>query len=526
MNKAQGSSPRQPQLDLGGHRFTRWVVPALIVALLSACASPSLREDRAPLEPSFAKPPSEQGILWEMADGIMTEYGPEHSGFLLLDGSKLALQARLALIDSAVSSLDIQTYLWYPDNSGRLILERAVAAANRGVHVRLLVDDLITLGQDQVIYELEQRPNIEVRLFNPWEDRSTMSRLGEMLMEKERLNVRMHNKLLIADGNAAVVGGRNIGDHYFGMHSDYNFHDLDLFAFGYAARQSNVMFDSFWNSDWVVSAVDIDLEPDPEFARQQWQQIQKKNRESTELETIGVEPRNWDQLIRDSVDQLSIGTGTLIFDEAIAGAIEQNVANELFGLLDIAQEELLITNAYLIPGEPAIEFLQSLTDRGVQVKILTNSLESHDVPAVNSHYREWRDDLILAGAELYELRADAEIKNVVDVPPVEGEFIGLHTKAFVMDGRYSFVGSMNFDPRSMNINTESGAFIDSPGLAEALTRLMERDMQPVNAWQVLLDENGEPYWVNSDQTVYKQPARNTSQRIQDKLFKVLPKEEF
>ena len=160
------------------------------------------------------------------------------------------------------------------------------------------------------------------------------------------------------------------------------------------------------------------------------------------------------------------------------------------------------------------------------MRILTNSLASHDVPAVNSHYKGWRDDFILAGAELYELRPDAAIQSIVDVPPVQGEFVGLHTKSVVVDREYVFIGSMNFDPRSFSINTEAGAFVRSPGLAAELAKVMERDMQPENAWQVFLDEDGDPYWVNSDETVYEQPARGTSQRIMDKIFKVVPKEQY
>ena len=198
----------------------------------------------------------------------------------------------------------------------------------------------------------------------------------------------------------------------------------------------------------------------------------------------------------------------------------------MFPCMNMAKEELLITNAYLIPSQAAVDFLQSLTDRGVRVRILTNSLASHDVPAVNSHYREWRDDLIHAGAELYELLSDAAIKDLVDVPPVSGEFVGLHTKAFVVDRKMAFIGSMNFDPRSFNINTEAGAFVHSIGLGEDLAQMMERDMSPENAWQVFLDEKGAPYWVNSDERTDRQPARGGSQRVMDKIFKVVPKGQY
>lgn len=506
--------------------LTRHLSTGVLALLLVACAGPTLKTDRVETLDSYSRPPATQGILHDLSDAVMTQHGREHSGFRLLDGSYDGLAARLALIDSAVDSLDVQTYLWYPDNSGRLVLERAVEAAKRGVHVRLIVDDLLTIGLDQTIYELNQSPNIELRLFNPWKDRSTLARAGEMVAEMERLNQRMHDKLVIADGHAAIVGGRNIGDHYFGLSHDYNFHDLDLIGFGHIAQQAAGMFDHFWNSDLVVSAENLDVEPDPEYAREKWADLQEKNRAAPELQTFGVEPSDWSSMLRDMADQLHPGTSNLIYDDTSGQEIRQNVITHMFPFMNEATEELLITNAYIIPGQPAIDFIQSLTDRGVRVRILTNSLESHDVPAVNSHYRDWRDDFILAGAELFELRADAEIANVVNVPPVKGEFVGLHTKAFVVDRRKVFIGSMNFDPRSANINTEAGAFVDSPGLAEDLARVMERDMDPENAWQVLLDDKGTPYWINSDRRVDKQPARTGGQRVMDKIFKVIPKEQY
>lgn len=495
----------------------------LIAAILvSACSGASLRDDIVRHEPSLSKPRATEGILWEMANAIETEHGPDHSGFSLLDGSYDSLITRLALIDSSVSSLDIQTYLWYPDYSGRLLLKRAVEAADRGVYVRLLVDDLLTIGFDQNIYELDRRPNVEVRMFNPWKKRSTLSRGGEFIAQMERLNQRMHNKLVVADVNAAIVGGRNNGDHYFGLSEDYNFHDLDLLGFGYIASQSARMFDHFWNSEWVVSADNLDVEPDPEFARQKWAEVLEYLRNSEELKTFGTEPTDWTGELVQMADELHIGTAELVHDTTTEDAIEQNVYEIMFPWMNQAQEELLITNAYIIPSEKGIEFVRSLVDRGVKVRILTNSLASHDVPAVNSHYQKWRDDFILAGVELYEARPDPEMRSIVNVPPMEAEFIGLHTKAFVVDRKKAFIGSMNFDPRSANLNTESGAFVHSPGLAEELARVMERDMLPENAWQVLMDEEGDLYWVNSDERVDKQPARSSGQRVMDKIMKIVP----
>lgn len=502
------------------------LLTAIAVLALAACTGPSLKDERIEDVATIDRPRATEGPLYDLAEAIMQEHGRDHSGFRLLDGSYDGLAARLALIDSAVSSIDIQTYLWYPDNSGRLLLERAVEAAKRGVHVRLLVDDLLTIGLDQTIYELNQHPNIEFRLFNPWGERSMLARGGEMIAQMERLNQRMHDKLVVADGNAAIVGGRNIGDHYFGLSEAYNFHDLDLVGFGHIAEQAEGMFDHFWNSDWVISAINLDTEPDPEHARDQWASIRQQNRDAVALQGIGIEPRDWSDVLGKLADDLHLGTSELVYDTTSSEAIEQNVAAELFPWMNKAQKELLVTNAYIIPSQRAIDFVQSLTDRAVRVRILTNSLASHDVPAVNSHYRGWRDDFIQAGAELYELRSDAAIKEIVDVPPISGEFVGLHTKAFVVDRRISFIGSMNFDPRSMAINTEAGAFVDSPGLGEELAQLMERDMSPENAWQVFLDDEGEVYWVNADERVDKQPARTGGQRVMDKIFKIIPAEQY
>lgn len=497
-----------------------------VVTVLSGCAGPSLRDEIVRAEATFAKPPATEGIIADRSAAIRAEYGVEYSGFKLLDGSYDALSWRLALIDSAVSSVDIQTYLWYPDDAGRLILQRAVDAALRGIDVRLVVDDLLTIKLDQAIYELDQLPNVEIRLFNPWKDRSILSRGGEMIAEFERLNTRMHDKLMIVDGHAVVVGGRNIGDHYFGLSTAYNFHDLDVLGFGHIATQANAMFDHFWNSEWVVSAQNLDVEYDARFTDEKWRALREANQSSAKLSVFGAESRDWSREFAALAKRLHPGTSYLVFDTAAGDSIDQKMAPHMFSFMDLARKELLITNAYIVPGQNGIDFVKTLTERGVSVRILTNSLESHDVPAVNSHYKDWRDDFIQAGAELYELRADAEIQSIVDVVPVRGAFTGLHSKAVVVDRDKVFIGSMNFDPRSFNINTEAGAFITSPGLAEGLARVMERDMEPVNAWRVLLDDKGKPYWVNSDRTVYRQPARDGSQRAMDAIFKMFPKDQY
>ncbi len=510
-------------------RLTRAVlvtVAAALIGSLAACTTPALREDAGRPVPSYAAAPASTGILAEVAARIERDHGPDYSGFSLLDGSHEALTWRLAMIDSATSSLDIMTYLWYPDASGKLILERALRAAQRGVRVRLVVDDLLTAGQDQVLRNIQQWGNIELRLFNPWTQRDLGSRAGEAIAQMERLNSRMHDKLLIADGRAAIVGGRNIGDHYFGLSPAYNFHDLDLLAIGELARDAGNMFDHFWNSEWVASAESLTVSPDREQADAGWANLQLQNRREDRLRSFAREPKDWAADFRTLESSLRPGTGKVIYDEISAGEIQQSMLGRMFAFFQQAQSELFITNAYIIPGERGIGMLEELGARGVDVRILTNSLASHDVPAVNSHYEPWRGRIIAAGAELHELRADAAIQQIVDVPPVSAKFVGLHTKAAVVDRRHVFIGSMNLDPRSAAINTEMGAMIDSPGLAEDLRRIMLRDMSGANAWRVSVADNGSLRWTNDDETVSSQPTRGFMQGVMNLIFKVVPAEQF
>lgn len=204
-----------------------------------------------------------------------------------------------------------------------------------------------------------------------------------------------------------------------------------------------------------------------------------------------------------------------------------SVSSEPLGkLLRSAERDIRIVNAYIIPDQKFIDGMRRIIDRGVEVRILTNSLASHDVPAVNSHYRKWRKPIVDAGAKLYELRSDPAIKPRVDTSPVVSKFTGLHTKSVVVDGQRVFIGSMNFDPRSVNINTEMGIIIDSTGLGREMVRLAERDMAPENAWRVTLDDEGNLAWTNSDETVHRQPARNFWQRVMDAVFKILPKSQL
>jgi putative cardiolipin synthase len=513
---------------------TRIVLVLALAVSLSTCATRTVAPYVRPA-PEHAMPAQPDGVFADLESVIHAAHGPEVSGFQLIDRNEDGLRWRLALIDSARHSIDLQYYLWYGDTAGRVVAKRILDAADRGVRVRMLVDDLNTLIKDagtvslrdKVAAWLDSHPNVELRLFNPWSSREIAGRVGSSLTDLERVNQRMHNKALIVDNRAAIIGGRNIGDEYMGLNAEFNFHDLDVLGVGPVARQTSDIFDVYWNSDWVmpVSALEIPISPTEQAAARE--ELLRLLSEAESLSRFPIPPQTWSVELAALRGTLHMGTSQVISDLPNAGIIEHVMLERIRSMLEAAQSELLIVNAYIIPTDRGIATLHELKGRGADMKVLTNSLASHDVPAVNSHYKRWRRPIIEAGAELYELRHDAEIQRLVcDTPPARAEFVGLHSKAMVVDRARVYIGSMNFDPRSAQTNTEMGVFIESPGLGEALASLIERDMQPANSWRVEVSGDGKLRWMNDVETVNSQPARSWWQRVEDLIFKAVPKEYY
>jgi putative cardiolipin synthase len=498
---------------------------ALLLPLLLLAACRTLPAD-LPLEPpAQALAPAASGPLAELERAVRARVGDERSGFRLLDWNGDALRWRLALIDGATRSLDLQYYLWYGDASGSLLSEAVLRAADRGVRVRVLVDDLMSSGEEDLVSAAANaHPNVELRLFNPWRRRSggPLSRGLEFLARMDRLNSRMHNKLTVADNRVAICGGRNLGDHYFGLDHRYSFHDLDVLAVGPAARKLSEAFDVYWNAAPVAAAGTL-----AEGSSEQLEQLREENREwleeAHELSGLPRGPQDWSEPLRALPAKLHAGTARPVYDLPGSDTIADGSSRAgILQAIDGAREEILVENAYWIPNESSIAYLYELEERGVRVRFLTNSLASHDVPAVNGGYKKWRKPVLEAGVELYELRHDAAVKARQDTPPVESEFLGLHAKTFVVDRKVAYVGSHNFDPRSHEINTELGLLVESPGLARALAQRIEADMQSDNSWRVELDEDGKLFWKAGDLRVERQPARGGWQRFQDAIFGILP----
>jgi putative cardiolipin synthase len=506
----------------------------MLTVFLAGCATEAVKPYVRPA-PEYAMPSQPDGAFADIESAIRAAHGPEASGFELLDSNEDGLRWRLALIDSAKHSIDVQYYLWYGDASGRLLMKRLLDAADRGVKVRLLIDDLNTIirtasivsQRDMVAAWIDAHPNVEVSLFNPWKNRAIAARAGESLVELERVNRRMHNKQIIVDNQAVIIGGRNIGDEYFGLNSDFNFHDLDVLGIGPVARQASTVFDAYWNSEWVmhVSALQLSVSPAEQAAGHD--KLVRVLGETKSLARFPLAPQSWSAEFDALRARLHVGTSEVYSDMPTDGDIRRVMLDQTHRTMMLSRRELLIVNAYIIPGEQGMAMLKELNGRGVTIKILTNSLASHDVPAVNSHYKEWRKPIVESGAELYETRHDAAIQSLVsDTPPTKAKFMGLHSKGMVVDREYSFIGSMNFDPRSAQINTEMGVLIKSPGLAESLAEVIERDMRPANSWRVELDADGNLRWTDDKETVTRQPARNWWQRVEDVFFMMFPKEYY
>jgi cardiolipin synthase C len=360
-----------------------------------------------------------------------------------------------------------------------------------------------------MLSRIDKHPNIEIRVFNAWRERGWVGRALEGAADFGRINRRMHNKQMVADNRVAIIGGRNVGDEYMGLNAEFNFHDLDVLGVGPVARQASSVFDRYWNSDWVRS---IPPSSGPETGRLTPEMIELPPAAAAHpaMKVLVAGARSWSADIDRLPASLSIGRSAVHTDSPSRAEGTRNHMPEAFrALMRSARREVLITNAYIIPDENFMGDLRELAGRGVTVRILTNSLASHDVPAVNAHYEGWRRLILQSGAALHELRADAAIKaELVDTPPVRAGFVGLHTKAMVIDRERSFIGSMNLDPRSEVFNSEMGVIVDSAALAQVLARNMERDMSGANSWQVVLADDGTLRWKNDAGERSSQPARS------------------
>jgi cardiolipin synthase C len=453
---------------------------------------------------------------------------PGLSGFNLLSHGREAFIVRLALADLAERSLDMQYYVWDGDTTGRIIVDRVMKAADRGVRVRLLVDDPYYKASDPVIAAFDAHPNVEIRLFNPLTNRRWSA--VDFIVDFGRVNRRMHNKLMVADNAAAIVGGRNIGDIYYGVNTTANYRDLDVLAVGPVVRDLSGVFDRYWNSP---STVPIAAIVDRVYGAADLDAIQIRLREAIATADYPYPiDQDLDELAGRGAefrDNLVWAHGRIIADDPetiVCGKESDDVVEFIRGRVAQLKEELLIESPYFVLPAGAQATVKALHERNVRVRVLTNSLASNDMLPAHSGYAKTRRRLLEHGMELYELRPDTDAFRPGWSLLSGRSPAALHTKAMAFDREAVFVGSFNLDPRSAVINTEAGLYIESPELAERLTAYMATGVVPANSYRVLLDPNGNIVWetVRNGQTVrYRdEPETGLRRRFVAGLLKLLP----
>ncbi|KPK93133.1 MAG: hypothetical protein AMJ94_03785 [Deltaproteobacteria bacterium SM23_61] len=420
---------------------------------------------------------------------------PGESGFYILSSGMDAFVARVLLTEAAERTLDLQYYIIQDDLTTAFLAERLIRAAERGVRVRLLVDDMGGGIKDFEVTLFAAHPNIEVRLFNPFSERqSGFFRLFEMLGNYGRVNRRMHNKMFVADNQAAIIGGRNLADEYFQARPDVNFADLDLLAVGPIVRDISASFDEYWNSDWAIPiGAFVDRQPTKQDLEEKWKELQKRNAEAKDSDYArALRQTDLIRQLEKGKIPLAWAEGQVVCDRPGKIAdLEQSdpslyLGPQLRPFLESTQKELILISPYFVPGRDGVKILEKMRKRGAAVRILTNSLAATDVAAVHSGYARYRKDLLKLGIELYEMRPTPSQKRKMEREEarVGSSRASLHAKSFIFDRQTIFVGSKNLDPRSAYLNTEIGLVVKSPELARQLVALFEEGTQPQRSFRL------------------------------------------
>jgi putative cardiolipin synthase len=449
----------------------------------------------------------------------------------LIEDPYEALALRLALIDAARDRIDAQYYIWDHDLSGRVLGQRLFAAADRGVQVRVLLDDVDLVSGDLPWLALDAHPNIAVRAFNPFRQRGrrALMRLLEGLLDFRRLNHRMHSKVLCTDASACVVGGRNIGNAYFGLDPQANFRDLDVLATGPAVADVRRSFEAFWDSEhaWPLGNL-ARVRFTPLRLLERRKRLDRFARRAL-AELHGAE---WDanavqQVLSRCAGRLTAAHVEVLTDtpDKLSGA-PSPIAEGFSAFASAATRELLIESAYFVPGDRGHDNLRALRERGVQVRVTTNSLASTDVPLVHGAYAAARPALLQAGVILHEVKPLFPV-GLRRLLRRQRSRASLHTKAAAVDRRRAFVGSMNLDPRSIRINTEIGLLIDCPAFAEHVAAALDRTASPDLSWQVEWDAathrlRWHTHFRGRPVSIAHEPVTGWTRRLLAALARLLP----
>ncbi|MFW2437800.1 MAG: phospholipase D family protein [Arenicellales bacterium] len=500
-------------------------VVLLLSAIVSSCTVVPLK---SPKTHSTAITTTADTYFGRAADG-WSQLHDGQSGFFPIVQGMDALGARLNMIEKAENTIDLQYFLMKDDIAGLVLANALVGAADRGVRIRFLLDDVFTSASDRTLLLMSQHPNIEVRLFNP------ISRRGlyqlNFVGSFKKANRRMHNKSFTVDNAISIVGGRNIADEYFQLREDAVFADFDVLALGDIAKAVSNSFDSYWNHDLAIpieQLLDIDTSESLEAERSKLSNKAKLTYARVYSESMSSELL---QNLISGKQSLYVAEGIVIADDPDklqnpVSTDHMGLATDVDKLLRQAERELIFISPYYVPGDDGVQYARELLEKDVRVVVVTNSLASNNHVAVHSGYARYRKDVLKAGVELYEIRANAG-KEVQD--GYGPDVLTLHTKLILIDRRYLFVGSLNLDPRSLEINAEMGLLIDSEELVGAMAAGIEKDI-PSASYRLVLDDKHRIVWhgnLNGESvSLTTEPLANRWLRFKAWLLKIAPESQL
>lgn len=470
------------------------VVSLLILLLAGGCAG---TPENIGQTPSYALTDTDDTAFGKAANKKLAAH-PGKSGFVLLPNGLDAFVARALMARRAERSLDVQYYLYHSDLTGRLFLNELIQAAERGVRVRILIDDWGMGGRDRGLVVFDSHPDIEVRVFNPFNRKG--SRSLQFVNRLGRVTRRMHNKSFTVDNQATVVGGRNIGNEYFDADPDMEFADLDTMAIGPVVKQVSRSFDEYWNSElaYPVSTL-IDNPPTPEEIKTLRKQLDDFIAEQGNNPYLkALRESNLSQQIQKNTVRFYWGTAEALYDRPEAMLYDKSktellMVTQIASIMNSTQKELIIISPYFVPTNRGVDSLSALAKRGVRVRILTNSLAATDVGMVHSGYSKYRHELLRNGVELYELDKKLTKRERKEKKGKEGrKKSSLHTKSFILDRNKVFIGSFNFDPRSAFKNTEIGIMLTSSEMATEMATWFDNNIDKV-AFRLELETDPDGY---------------------------------
>jgi putative cardiolipin synthase len=500
---------------------------------------------RSGLQPATAYPRSESFACDSRED---TTFGrmvaaesarhPGKSGFRLLANGMEAFLMRAVLAELAERTLDLQYYIFRNDDTGGLLTEALIHAADRGVRVRLLVDDLNLVAREDEVSALDSHPGIEVRIFNPFIARagSPLARLAGFLAHPVRLNRRMHNKSFIADNQCAIVGGRNIGDEYFDANRDFGFGDLDVFAVGPVTHEISASFDVYWNSAFAypLGAVGFRASATGWMDRLRARLSGHLNRMRETDYAKGLRETDLAKQLIERRLSIEWARAKLIVDvpEKVEGRADSGALpiEQLRALAEKAAGEVILVSPYFVPGREGVTALCQLRSRGVRVRILTNSLASSDVAAVHAGYSRYRAALLEGGIEIHEFKPILPTRRKSRRIIFGSAWSSLHAKIYVFDRKRAIIGSLNLDPRSVYLNTELALDVDSSPLAGQIAEAFEELIQPEYSYRVERNPDGGGLtWTSEDDdgevTYFRDPQASIWRRLAVVFLRMLPIED-